>query len=105
MFMKACERAAVKKQLFSGFQFFVNVERSNDRKYVCVRRVVHPQKSSIPFDRLFDNLESRKRNYCFGKMSQKGPEFCMSNIIFETWHMKQRLRFLRERNRLFFSLS
>ena len=48
MFMKACERAAVKKHTFSGFQFFVNVERSNDRKYVCVRTLVHPQKSSIP---------------------------------------------------------
>ena len=49
MFMKACERAAaVKNKLFSGFQFFVNVERSYDRKYVCVRRLVHPQKSSIP---------------------------------------------------------
>ena len=48
MFMKACERAAVKKRTFSGFQFFVNVERSDDRKNVSVRRLVHPQKSSIP---------------------------------------------------------
>ena len=48
MFMKACERAAVKKQTVAGFQFFVNVERSDDRKYVCVRRLVHPQKSLIP---------------------------------------------------------
>ena len=48
MFMKACERAAVKKQTFSGFQLFVNVERSYDRKYVCVLRLVYPQKSSIP---------------------------------------------------------
>ena len=48
MFMKACERAAVKEQTFSGVQFFVNMERSDDRKYVCVRRLVHPQKSSIP---------------------------------------------------------
>ena len=48
VFMKACERAAVKEQTFSGVQFFVNMERSDDRKYVCVRRLVHPQKSSIP---------------------------------------------------------
>ena len=40
---------------------------------------------------VFNNLESRKRNYCFGKMSQKSPEFCIPKIIFETWHMKQRL--------------
>ena len=86
-----------KKQTFSGFQFFVNVERSDDRKYVCVRRLVHPQKSSIPvlvevfIDRLFDNLKSIKRNYCFEKMSQKSPEFWIPKIIFETWHMKQRL--------------
>ena len=38
---------------------------------------MHPQKSLIPvsvevsIDRLFDNLESRKRNSFFGKMSQK----------------------------------
>ena len=92
MFMKACERAAVKKQTFSGVQFFVNMERSDDRKYVCVRRLVHPQKSSrLLFDRLFDNLVSRERNYCFGKMAQKSPEFFIPKIIFEAWHMKQRL--------------
>ena len=97
MFMKACERAAVKKHTFSGFQFFVNVERSNDRKYVCVRRLMHPQKSSILcrsrllVDRLFDNLVSRERNYCFGKMAQKSPVFFIPKIIFEAWHMKQRL--------------
>ena len=105
MFMKACERAAAVKNKLKKTN-----KRSDDRKYVCVLRLAHPQKSLIPvsvevsIDGLFDNLESRKRNYYFGKMSQKGPEFCMPIIIFETWHMKQRLRFLRERNRLFFSL-
>ena len=65
-------------------------KRSDVRKCVCVLRLVHPQKSlisvsvEVSIDRLFDNLEARKGNYCFGKMSQKGPEFCMSKIIFET---------------------
>ena len=41
---------------------------------------VHHQKSSVPaflkvsFDHLFDDLESGKRNYCFGKKSGKSLE-------------------------------
>ena len=91
------EGGGCEKQTFSGFQFFVDVDRSDDRKYVCVRRLMHPQKSSILcrsrllFDRLFDNLVSRERNYCFGKMAQKSPEFFIPKIIFEACHMKQRL--------------
>ena len=47
MFMKACERAAVKNKLFLGFSSSL-MWREDDRKYVCVCRLVHPQKSSIP---------------------------------------------------------
>ena len=84
------EGGGCEKQTFSGFQFFVDVDRSDDRKYVCVRRLMHPQKSSILcrsrllFDRLFDNLVSKK-------MAQKSPVFFIPKIIFEAWHMKQRL--------------
>ena len=34
----------------------------------------------VCFDHLFDNLESGKRNYCFGKKSENSPEFWIQNI-------------------------
>ena len=45
----------------------------------------HHEKSFVPasfkvsIDQLFDNLESGKRNYCFGKMSWKSLEFWIKN--------------------------
>ena len=35
----------------------------------------------VSVDQLFDNLESGKRNYCFGKVSGKSIEFWIKNTI------------------------
>ena len=47
----------------------------------------HHEKSFVPaffkvsIDQLFDNLESGKRNYCFGKMSWKSLEFWIKKSV------------------------
>ena len=87
MFMKACERAAVKKRTFSGFQFFVNVERSDERKNVCVRRLVHPQKSSTPVSvkvsiliTYLITLSQEKEIIVLGKCLKKVPNFVSQKL-------------------------
>ena len=45
------------------------------------------KKSFVPvflkvcFDHLFDNLESGKRNYCFGKKCENSPEFWIQKSV------------------------
>ena len=94
--MKACERAAVKNKLFPVFNSSLiwkeattgNMSASAGQYTLRKARLL--SRSRLLFDRLFDNLVSRERNYCFGKMAQKSPEFFIPKIIFEAWHMKQR---------------
>ena len=35
----------------------------------------------VCFDHLFDNLESGKRNYCFGKKCENSPEFWIQKSL------------------------
>ena len=35
----------------------------------------------VCFDHLFDNLESGKRNYCFGKKCENSPEFWIQKSV------------------------
>ena len=60
------------------FSFWSNLDRMF---------AVHPEKSFVPaffkvcIEHLFDNLESGKKNYCFGKRSGKNLEFSVQKSL------------------------
>ena len=46
---------------------------------MCREKILDPAFFKVSVDYLFDNLESGKRNYCFGKMSGKNLKLGSKN--------------------------